>query len=97
MEITQRLNEVNPKTYIGSGKVAETQDLLAKLDSCTVVFDAELSPGQQKALENAFNKEIIQNDFLGADQIVSGSFFQFVQYGIFVCHIIRPNIKSPML
>jgi len=68
-EITQRLNEVNPKTYIGTGKVAETQDLLAKLDSCTVVFDAELSPGQQKALENAFNKEIIQNDFLGADQI----------------------------
>jgi len=68
-EITQRLNEVNPKTYIGTGKVAEALELLTKLDSCTVVFDAELSPGQQKALENAFNKEIIQNDFLGADQI----------------------------
>jgi len=68
-EVTQRLNEVNPKTYIGTGKVAETLEMLTKLDSCTVVFDAELSPGQQKALENAFNKEIIQNDFLGADQI----------------------------
>lgn len=68
-EITQRTNDVNPKTYIGTGKLKETQELLNDLDSCTVVFDAELSPGQQKSLENAFNKEIIQNDFLGADQI----------------------------
>jgi len=66
--ITQRLNDVNPKTYIGTGKVTEAQDLLAEVDSCTVIFDAELSPGQQKALENAFNKEVIQNDFLGSEK-----------------------------
>jgi GTP-binding protein HflX len=35
---------------------------------CTVVFDAELTPGQQKALENAFNKKVIENDFLGSKQ-----------------------------
>ena len=69
-EITQRMNEINPRTYIGTGKVKETQDLLGEKGSCTVVFDAELSPGQQKSLENAFNKEIIQNDFLGSEQIV---------------------------
>lgn len=66
--ITQRLNEVNPKTYIGTGKVKEAQELLEEVDSCTVVFDGELSPGQQKALENAFNKEVIQNDFLGSER-----------------------------
>eukprot|EP00574_Skeletonema_japonicum_P002906 CAMPEP_0201719238 /NCGR_PEP_ID=MMETSP0593-20130828/4482_1 /ASSEMBLY_ACC=CAM_ASM_000672 /TAXON_ID=267983 /ORGANISM="Skeletonema japonicum, Strain CCMP2506" /LENGTH=671 /DNA_ID=CAMNT_0048209635 /DNA_START=42 /DNA_END=2057 /DNA_ORIENTATION=+ len=76
-EITQRLQEVNPRTYIGTGKVKEAQQLLdeinEKLDQrnegtcCTVVFDAELSPGQQKALENAFNKKVIDNDFLGSD------------------------------
>ena len=48
-EITQRMNEVNPKTYIGTGKVKEAQTLLTDLDSCTVVFDAELTPGQQKS------------------------------------------------
>lgn len=69
--ITQRLNDINPKTYIGTGKVKEAQDLLAEIDSCTVIFDAELSPGQQKALENVFNKEIIQNDFLGSETAVS--------------------------
>lgn len=77
-EITQRLQEVNPRTYIGSGKVDEAKELLATINEklerrgegecCTVVFDAELSPGQQKALENAFNKKVIDNDFLGSDQ-----------------------------
>eukprot|EP00986_Skeletonema_menzelii_P007764 scaffold3086_cov139-Skeletonema_menzelii.AAC.4 len=76
-EITQRLQEVNPRTYIGTGKVKEAQQLLdeinEKLDQrnegtcCTVVFDAELTPGQQKALENVFNKKVIDNDFLGSD------------------------------
>jgi GTP-binding protein HflX len=81
-EIVQRLQEVNPKTYIGTGKVREAQALLASINEnlerrdggvtssgcCTVVFDAELTPGQQKALENAFNRKVIENDFLaGAD------------------------------
>ncbi len=69
-EVTQRLNEVNPKTFIGTGKVKETQALLEELDSATVVFDAELTPGQQKSLENAFNKEVMQNDFMGSEQLV---------------------------
>ena len=63
-EITQRLQEVNPKTYIGTGKVKEAQALMEETDCTTIVFDAELSPGQQKSLENIFNRNAIQNDFL---------------------------------
>ena len=63
-EITQRLQEVNPRTYIGTGKVKEALDMLEENDICTIVFDAELSPGQQKSLENSFNKNLLQNDFL---------------------------------
>ncbi len=71
-EITQRMNEVNPRTYIGTGKVKEAQELMDEIgDCCTVIFDAELSPGQQKTLENIFNKEVIQNDFLGSESLVS--------------------------
>jgi GTP-binding protein HflX len=62
--VTQRLNDVNPRTYIGSGKVKEAEEKMKEYDCCTIVFDAELSPGQQKSLENAFNKESLQNDFL---------------------------------
>ena len=52
-EIVQRLQEVNPKTYIGTGKVVEAQSLLGAINEelerrgesacCTVVFDAELT------------------------------------------------------
>ena len=63
-ELTQRLQEVNPKTFVGSGKVFEASEMLEEHGACTIVFDAELTPGQQKALENAFNKKVIQNDFL---------------------------------
>lgn len=57
-EVTQRMQEPNPRTYIGKGKVGETLDLAHSLNCCTVVFDAELHPGQQKALENMMNKNI---------------------------------------
>lgn len=66
-EITQRLQEVNPKTYIGSGKVEEAMQLMDEQKACTIIFDAELTPGQQKALENAFNRKVIQDDFLAAE------------------------------
>lgn len=66
-EITQRLPEVNPRTYIGTGKVQEAKDFMEQHDCTTIVFDAELSPGQLKTLENSFNKKAIQNDFLLGD------------------------------
>lgn len=67
-EIIQRQKEVNPKTYIGSGKVEEARKIMEEEDCCTIVFDAELSPGQQKSLENIFNRNALQNDFLVQDQ-----------------------------
>lgn len=67
-EIIQRQKEVNPKTYIGSGKVEEARQLMEENDCCTIIFDAELSPGQQKSLENIFNRNALQNDFLVSDQ-----------------------------
>ena len=69
-EVTQRLNNPNPRTYVGTGKVKTIQDMASKMGCGTVVFDAELTPGQQKQLENAFNKKILQNDFLGSEQEV---------------------------
>jgi len=67
-EITQRLKEANPKTYIGTGKVKEVDELARVKETCTVVFDAEISPRQQKALENAFNSKALDNDFMGSEK-----------------------------
>lgn len=65
-ELTQRLDEPNPRTYVGTGKLDEAKRLLERSGCNTIVFDAELTPGQQKALENTLNRQILQDDFYGS-------------------------------
>ncbi|KAF0894771.1 hypothetical protein E2562_003655 [Oryza meyeriana var. granulata] len=50
----QKLSTPNPRTYIGSGKVAEIKSAIHALDIETVIFDDELSPGQLRNLEKSF-------------------------------------------
>ncbi|KAK9108916.1 hypothetical protein Sjap_016976 [Stephania japonica] len=54
----QKLATPNPKTYIGSGKVAEIKNAIHALDVETVIFDDELSPGQLRNLEKAFGGDV---------------------------------------
>ncbi len=49
----QKLERPNPSTFVGSGKVQELKELLAAEDAGILVFDEELSPGQQKNLEKS--------------------------------------------
>ncbi|CAM9113222.1 unnamed protein product [Laminaria digitata] len=53
----QRVLEPNPRTYIGTGKVKEIKSAMTQLSVCTVIFDDELSPGQQRSLEVEFGGE----------------------------------------
>lgn len=57
-QTSQKLRSVHPATYIGSGKVQEAKNDLMILDAGTVIFDDELSPGQQRNLERAFGEDI---------------------------------------
>lgn len=54
----QKLAAPNPRTYIGSGKVAEIKSAIRALDAETVIFDDELSPGQLRNLEKAFGGDV---------------------------------------
>ena len=49
----QRLPRPDASTWIGSGKVREIAGLMAAADAGYVLFDDELSPGQQRNLEKA--------------------------------------------
>eukprot|EP00899_Mesostigma_viride_P026312 jgi/Mesvir1/6866/Mv09035-RA.3 len=49
----QRLERVNPRYYIGSGKVEELSAAVKALGVDTILFDDELSPGQLRNLEKA--------------------------------------------
>ncbi|RZC88530.1 hypothetical protein C5167_016390 [Papaver somniferum] len=54
----QKLATPNPRTYIGSGKVAEIKSAINALDVETVIFDDELSAGQLRNLEKAFGGKV---------------------------------------
>ena len=54
--ITQRRDSPDSAYYIGKGKAEELKELCLTLDSDTVVFDNELSPGQQYNLEKLLGR-----------------------------------------
>jgi len=49
--LTQNLETINPRTFIGSGKVEELRLLAEELGVGVVLFDEELSPRHQRELE----------------------------------------------
>jgi len=54
----QYLEAINPATYIGPGKVEELELWRRELDYDLLVFDDELSPRQQRNLEEAFDEQV---------------------------------------
>ena len=54
--VVQRRATIEPKTFIGKGKAEELRDLSVELDADTVVFDNDLSPGQQFNLEQLLGR-----------------------------------------
>ena len=55
--ITQRLESPHPATLIGSGKVEELRMAVTELGANVVIFDDELSPRQQRELEQTLGEE----------------------------------------
>ena len=57
--MTQRRAAPDPTFFIGKGKVQELKELCLAVDADTVVFDNELSPGQQYNLEKLLGRTAI--------------------------------------
>ena len=49
--VTQRLDRPNPRTFIGSGKAQEVEELAREERATIVIFDDDLTPSQQANLE----------------------------------------------
>jgi GTP-binding protein HflX len=54
----QRMKQIDSATFIGSGKVDEIRDEVARLGANVVIFDDELSPRHQRELEKAFGDSV---------------------------------------
>ena len=63
----QRLDVPNVATYLGKGKVQELAALRGDLGATLVVVDADLSPTQQRNLENAFAVKLLDRTALILD------------------------------
>ncbi|NJN53482.1 MAG: GTPase HflX [Anaerolineae bacterium] len=57
-QTTQRLDQPDNTTYIGSGKVEEVKLLVTELDANVVIFDDELEPRHQRELEEIFGEAV---------------------------------------
>ncbi|MBM4023754.1 MAG: GTPase HflX, partial [Planctomycetes bacterium] len=58
-ELLQRREHPDQTTYLGKGKVAELQRLVAYHDADVVIFDNDLSPAQTRNLEQALEVKVL--------------------------------------
>ncbi|NIO08335.1 MAG: GTPase HflX, partial [Deltaproteobacteria bacterium] len=63
----QRLKRFNASTLIGRGKVEEIRQHIRELRPDLVIFDENLSPAQQRNLEEAFKVRVIDRSQLILD------------------------------
>jgi len=65
--LVQRLQKPTPAYYLGRGKVKELADLKREVGYDMVIFDDELSPTQQRNLEQALGVKVIDRTALILD------------------------------
>jgi GTP-binding protein HflX len=63
----QHINAPNPSTYVGKGKLAEIVSERAELGYDTLILDDELSPSQQRHLEDSTGIKVIDRTALILD------------------------------
>ncbi len=57
-----RRRDIDPATYIGSGKATELAGLTTALDIDVVVFDNDLTPAQQRNLQKIFHCDVVDRE-----------------------------------
>ena len=58
-EMVQRREEPHPNTYLGSGKVAQAREAARACDANVIACDDELSPRQERNLEEALGLPVV--------------------------------------
>lgn len=78
MEVLQKepclLRKFDPSTFVTSGKLDELLALATELKADLVIFDDEISPGQQRNLEKLFQRPVIDRT-----EVILGVFAQRAQ------------------
>ena len=65
--LIQKRELIHPGTYVGTGKVAEIEELLEHTGATGIVCDDELSPAQLKNLETMLNPKVMDRTLIILD------------------------------
>lgn len=69
--LLQRRDAVDPRFYIGKGKVEELAELVKRHDADVVIFDEDLSPAQIREIEEVCKRKVIDRSELILDIFAS--------------------------
>ena len=93
---TQKLNNPNPKTFIGEGKVNEIRDYIKDHEVKTVIFDDELSATQERNISKIFNCKILDRTNLILDIFAQRAKTSYAktQVELAQCQYLLPRLKG---
>lgn len=64
---TQKMEQPNPKTFVGTGKMEEIHTYILENDISTLIFDDELTPAQQKNISKIIDCKVLDRTNLILD------------------------------
>ena len=93
---TQKLNNPNPKTFIGEGKINEIRDYIKDNEIKTVIFDDELSATQERNISKIFNCKILDRTNLILDIFAQRAKTSYAktQVELAQCQYLLPRLKG---
>ena len=93
---TQKLNNPNPKTFIGEGKINEIKDYVKENEIKTVIFDDELSATQERNISKIFNCKILDRTNLILDIFAQRAKTSYAktQVELAQCQYLLPRLKG---
>jgi len=93
---TQKLNNPNPKTFIGEGKIIEIREYVKEHDIQTVIFDDELSATQERNISKILNCKILDRTNLILDIFAQRAKTSYAktQVELAQCQYLLPRLKG---
>lgn len=93
---TQKMEIPNPKTFIGSGKMAEVQHFIEEHEVTTAIFDDELSPAQERNISKILNCKVLDRTNLILDIFAQRAQTSYArtQVELAQCEYLLPRLKG---
>ena len=92
----QKLDQPNPKTFLGRGKLEQVKDFIKANDIGTAIFDDELSPAQLRNIENILNCKILDRTHLILDIFAKRAQTSYArtQVALAQCEYLLPRLTK---